>query len=347
LPPLGNTGGATFTGQPPTPVLAGIDSLYLGFYGQLRLEIVGVADTGGGVMVGEYEFTVDSRGRGAYGVVLDNPWMNISVGNRFQSSLSPPVYVQVKSDFIHFTGLTTAYRTVVSVVNCLFLAGVEREQVSRADIFVDIPWQQGFQPQDINQFVTRARKSKTEYENNRVSSITVGRGDVKARIYNKSLELGASGKDWLYQIWGVDERLPVWRTEIEFRRGFLNDYGIDTFEDLLESRQSLWNYATTDWLSMRIVGNPNPTRRPVTAFWQGVQNATFTDGQEATGRPLTKRVKTGMDEAQAIPQIIGIARSVARNQHAATLATFDSLMAKARQRLVAECRQVFAKSAAS
>jgi hypothetical protein len=128
----------------------------------------------------------------------------------------------------------------------------------------------------------------------------------------------------------------MWRVEVQFRRGFLNDYGINTFAELLDSRQSLWTYATTKWLSMREPINDNPTRRPFTEFWRRVQNADFTDGQEAPIVPLTKREKTGMEEERGISQIIGVARSVARNKRTTTLESLKSLTSKAIQRVEAE-----------
>jgi hypothetical protein len=337
LPPLGNTYPANFTGTYQEPILCGIDSLYMSFYGNLRREIVtGTNDEGRRIVLAEYEFSLNSKGRGAYDFTLDNEWMNISVGNRFQSSLSPPVYVQVKSDFIHFQGLKVAYQVVVSVVNNLFLGGVESEQVSRADLFTDSIWQQGFQPGDINQIVTRGKKSKADYENKTLSGFTVGRGAVMARIYNKSLEIKESGKDWFHQLWKIDESLPVWRTEVQFRREFFNDYGINTFQELIDSRQSLWNYATTKWLSMREPGNDNPSRRPFTEFWQVVQRADFSDGQKAPAVPLTKKEKTGMEEEKAIPAIIGYAKSVAKNKRTTTLESLKSMTSKAIERVEAE-----------
>jgi hypothetical protein len=134
----------------------------------------------------------------------------------------------------------------------------------------------------------------------------------------------------------VDASLPVWRTEIQLRREFFNDYGINTFQEFLEARQSLWNYATTKWLSMREPGNDNPTRRPFTEYWQIVQRGDFSDGQEAPAVPLTKREKTGMEEERGISQMMGIARSVAKNKRSASLDTIKSMSAKAIERIEAQ-----------
>jgi hypothetical protein len=57
-------------------------------------------------------------------------------------------------------------------------------------------WPQGFQPEDINQIVCRARRRRADYDGRTLSGFTVGQGVVMARIYNKSLEIKASGKDW-------------------------------------------------------------------------------------------------------------------------------------------------------
>jgi hypothetical protein len=256
------------------------------------------------------DFSIKQPQGGPYRIVLDNDRLNISLGNRVPSEHSPSVYVQVKSEFIHSAGIKAARQQVLDVVHEIYDSPPQREQVSRVDLFVDIPWSKRFNPGDVEKFITRAKSKAVFYDGDRVSGFTLGKDRIVARIYNKTLEIRKSGKDWLLDRWGVGEGVTVYRIEIQYRREALKDFHIETFDDLLMASQALWDYAVNDWLSMRGTGKKK-ARRDLVKFWETVQAAKLDDNTA----PLIKRerMRSGITRKQAAAQMAGITRSYARS----------------------------------
>jgi hypothetical protein len=236
--------------------MKGVDSLYIGFFGDVRKDLLykpNIRDYGDGdVVINNVTFTLKNVARGSYNKVLESEFMSVLIDNRLQVPSSPSVYVQMRSNFIQTMGIQSAYDQVIETVDHLYIRGVEDEKISRVDLFADFIWTKGFSITHLKQFVTRARHKIAVEDGKELSGFVVGKGDLIARIYNKSLEAEKSGKSWLHQIWGTDETTPVWRVEFQFGRSFLNTYVLNTFNQLMASNQSLWHYASNNWLSMRV-----------------------------------------------------------------------------------------------
>jgi len=95
--------------------------------------------------------------------------------------------------------------------------------------------------------------------------------DIKLKIYHKSLEILLSGKDWFHDLWNLNVSTGVWRVEFQIRRDLLRSLDIDTVDDLLAKAADLWRYLTTEWFSLRLLDDPNATRRTVHPWWEVVQ----------------------------------------------------------------------------
>jgi hypothetical protein len=316
--------------------MKGVDSLYIGFFGDVRKDLFYRPDIrsnqSSDVVINNVTFALKNESRGNYNKVLESEFMTVSFDNRLQVPYSPSVYVQMRSDFIHSRGIRSAYEHAREAVNYFYVGGVEDEKVSRVDLFADFFWTRGFNISHIKQFVTKARHKSAEVDGKKFSGFVVGKGNLKARIYNKTLEAEKSGKTWLNQVWGVDKPM-VWRVEIQFRRGFLNTYGINTFDQLMASNQSLWDYATNDWLSMRIESNKNPTRRPVTSFWKEVRATVFNINEDAAKIPLSKANKIGMSDEQAIATVFGIMKNLAKKKNISIAESLEFLISKILQKV--------------
>jgi hypothetical protein len=248
-------------------------------------------------------------------VVLDNDFLSISMGNSASSVYSPSVYVQVKSEYIWSTGIEESRQQVLGAVEEIYDCEPEREQVSRVDLFADIPWSKRFQSGDVEKFTTRAKSKAAFYDCGRVSGFTIGKGEIQARIYDKTLEIRRSGKDWLYDLWGKEKDSPdlqVWRVEFQLRREALRDFRIETFEDLLASQQGLWNYCTSKWLSVRSSGSDDAARRRLASFWGVAQTAEQRPDDDGVKLVRRERIRRGMTETQAAAQVVGAAKSHAR-----------------------------------
>lgn len=191
-----------------------------------------------------------------------------------------------------------------------------------------------FRPQDIEKFVGRARKITTDSEDHRVSGFSIGKGDIRARIYNKTLEARKVGKDWVFELWDRDRDSEVWRVEFQLRREALRSFEIESLADFLNASQSIWDYCTTQWLSMRGNAGKKTTRRKLTPFWRQVQAPKINLQAEAPKVATRSYVRSGMNEQQAAAQIAGAAKSFARySQIESSSQALDLLLPSARLRL--------------
>jgi hypothetical protein len=244
-------------------------------------------------------------------VILDNDFLSVSLGNTALSVTSPSVYVQVSSELIWSAGVDKAHRQVLGAVTEIYDREPEREQVSRVDLFADILWPKRFYSGDMQKFSKRAKDTTTRHHNGKVSGFTIGKGIVQARIYDKTLEIRRSGKDWLYDLWGVGKDVQVWRVEFQLRRDALRDFRIETFDDLLNSSQALWDYCTSKWLSVRATGRSDAARRRMASFWGVARAAELRPGDDGAKLVRRERMKQGMTEKQAAAQMAGITKSYA------------------------------------
>jgi hypothetical protein len=210
---------------------------------------------------------------------LSSPRYEIAVG---AADPFPAAYLQLHAAHIHSFGIEAAVRDAEAMLRrdlfpdgCLAIA-------SRADVFVD---EQGWIPQrnDFEFFHCRALRRRMfdvprqqHGYGRQLSGFTLGKGDLLARVYNKSLEVAISGHTWPEMLWqGVDARQPVWRIEFQFRRPVLAAMGLNTTADVLAHRQGLWNYGT-HWLTLRRrSSDTNPARWPVAGEWMQIASATM------------------------------------------------------------------------
>lgn len=78
------------------------------------------------------------------------------------------------------------------------------------------------------------------------SGWTIGQGGImSARLYNKSLEIVSSGKEWIIPLWqkaGWDGESQVWRLEFQIKREVLTQKNISKLYEVLNHLNGLWSY---------------------------------------------------------------------------------------------------------
>jgi hypothetical protein len=311
-------------------VAAGIDNIYASAPGVPNEDALAtaLAHKAAAVELGEpsiwfvpeaqRDFLVRSHGWHRYPVWLHSPAMEVSIGD---GRALPAVYVRLHSAFIHQHGVEFAVDEAERVRAALVDSAVAaapgagdgwphpgcREaalpdalgstlKASRVDLYVDT---QGWEPKrsDLDRYVSRG-VAKTDYvtthhRGRRFSGFTFGQGAVVARIYNKTLELKSRGQTWPRAIWkDVDPDRPVWRVEFQFRREALQAFGVDSVGDALVDRQGLWEYGTSQWLSLRVraPGDSNRWRSHITREWWTIQRAEI-------GSPCSPLVRVRMQAA--------------------------------------------------
>lgn len=300
-----------------TPVVrvlaAGLDSVYVSARGVLRPGLVPVLQSVQRSAAEEREpaviefredagaYLLQPHGWRGYPLRLDSPNYTVCIG---AAKPFPPVYVMVRSSFLHHVGAEDALALTHEMVERDLFAAPVPLQASRADVYADV---QGWQPhpRDLHRFLCRTswRRLFEEPEataevprrlhciGRRFSGFVFGKGDIVARIYDKTLELVHSGETWPEVIWnGRDPEQPVWRVEFQYRRRALHEFGIGHGHELLAGRQDLWEYGT-HWLSLRRpIHRLQPCRWPELRVWRAIRAAQM-------GSPRSGLVRQRINEA--------------------------------------------------
>jgi hypothetical protein len=126
---------------------------------------------------------------------------------------------------------------------------------------------------------------------------------MAARLYDKTLELAKSGKDWLKPLWtarGWDGEARVLRLEFEIKRDTLKGFGLADLSEVLRYLVGLWSYCTTEWLRLTVPNAEDATRSrwPVHPLWQLLSSVDW-DGDPA---PLSRIFKP--DRAPSVSWIL-------------------------------------------
>jgi hypothetical protein len=236
-------------------------------------------------------FAVSDRGAGKYKYVLKSEPYRLSVPSSKASSL-PVAYCQLASHWLTQHGLLKSVQQLNSIVNSM-ATDVQEPLISRVDLYVDfVP---GF---DINDrlgrsFSSRARQTQMYQDSGKVTGLGFGKGGaIQARLYNKSVEIKKSRKDYLLPIWkekGWNGQSDVWRLEFELKREFLTSAGISNLDDLALGAQGLWNYCTREWLRLCIPcqEDTNKSRWPTDPAWDAVSDLPW----QAPDEPLDRKIK--------------------------------------------------------
>jgi hypothetical protein len=193
----------------------------------------------------------------------------------------PPLYVVLRSWYLHTLGADLAVVDTEELLRREFFPQGFVLMPSRVDVYADV---QGWAPThaDFQHFVCRGVRRRmfdvpreAHGFGTQLSGFAFGKGEVVARIYNKTLELASRGETWPHLFWrDADPDYPVWRVEFQYRREALIALGIGTMDAVLSHRQSLWKYGTEKWLSLRTPnGGSNRWRWPEHPAWVQLREA--------------------------------------------------------------------------
>ena len=299
--------------DPVAELASGIDALYLSGRGTLRAELVeelahqrDLAEAGlpAGMALGALPFAMSSRPWGKYRYCLEHPIGRVGFS---ESRHLPAIRVQPRSEFLHAVGPGQAVMLLTDLLEPL--APDLSFGVSRIDLYTDVT---GF-PLGLDQhdrFLCRATSRRTYEVDGEVSGFDFGSrkgATVCARVYDKTLDVDRTGKDWWYEIWGEehDPNDRVTRVELEIgRQALSSDFDLDGPSSVLEAVLGLWRYGAGEWLTHREpTADSNPTRWPLSRQWQVVQGARF-EGAAVSLERLQQRGRAG-SMRKLTPGLIG------------------------------------------
>lgn len=266
------------------PLRWGADSLYLSYPGLLsessfrKLEALKKAAQSdresdqltAQYAVGEHLFEVKDKGSGLFSYILRDNAYRISL-SRPKSGSVPMAYVQVSSGMLASYSPQQAESRLREILKKL--GDIEPARVSRLDMYVDFVASVDMESWDRLAWVTRAHQIHAYAVQGRFSGWAIGMGGViAARLYDKTLEIETSGKEYLKELWfkaGWDGTSPVWRLEFEFKRELLTQKGLSGLPETLNHLGGLWAYATDEWLRLTLPSEEDQTssRWPVHPLW--------------------------------------------------------------------------------
>jgi hypothetical protein len=114
----------------------------------------------------------------------------------------------------------------------------------------------------------------------RLGTVAAGRSNrVRMSIYDKTVELKKSGKEWFRDVWAQNPSynpdLPVWRVEPQYGREFLHKYRVETLADLRAHQDALFRYALAwfSWRERQATDLAHPQRWPLIPAWVALEKS--------------------------------------------------------------------------
>jgi hypothetical protein len=264
----------------------GIDSLYVSYPGKIEpniaLMLQGMKELAQGSTdqeiaqglchIGDHVFTVLPRGRGRFAYVLEDGWFSIQVS----SAVSLPLaHVQIRSEYLTAVGAEEAIRTLGEIVS-YFGECSGPATISRIDLYADFTTDHDLTHEPGFAWIKRCRKRDIHEEADRITGISFGPGnELSARLYDKTLEITKSHKDYLKPLWaakGWQDGQTVWRMEFQTRReAFAFSLKAPAVE-VLGHLGAWWRYLATEWLRLGIPSDSDETRTrwPTHPVWQAI-----------------------------------------------------------------------------
>lgn len=266
------------------PLRWGVDSLYLSYPGMLADSVTRKLETLKKTAQSEHEseqakaqyvvddhvFEVKDKGSGIFPFILRDNAFRISLSRPKSGSL-PMAYVQISSPMLSAFSPQRAEATLSNVL--LKMGDVEPARASRIDLYVDFVCDVDMESWTRQAWVTRAHNIQAYSCLGQFSGWSIGMGGVMAaRLYDKTLEIQTSGKEYLKELWlkaGWDGVRPVWRLEFEFKRELLTQKGLSGLHQTLRHLGGLWAYAADEWLRLTLPSDQDSTRSrwPVHPLW--------------------------------------------------------------------------------
>jgi len=305
--PPSNTAPANYN-QYPRPLIlkAGIDSLYLSYPGHIHLkteiELKRLKELAQGkpedqalasYPLLEHRFEVWSKGAGRFPFILKDDCFNIKLSSLGAKTL-PLAYVQIGSAYLLWKGIEKAVSELIQIISKVGV--IEGEpQVSRVDLYVDFVVDADFSNPLMGLWVTRARRISTHTIDRLFTGYSIGLGgDISARLYDKTLEIKESGKDYMLDIWaahGWDRTSSVYRIEFQVERKVLTEHDCRIIPDLMPKLGQLWRYATLQWLKFTIPSttDENQSRWPLHPVWEALAMVDWPDTLPGTSTPIRSK----------------------------------------------------------
>ena len=254
----------------------------------------------------EWRFNIKAYGVRGYEWLLDSREFTLRIGNWKTPQSRPSVMAEIRSEALHTRGPGDMVNRIIGLLEDAggSLVGIK---ASRVDLYIDILLRESLWSLELMKYaVTRASDVSPHFRHGHLTGISIGKGLISARIYDKPLEIKQhSGKSWMFNVWELDE-VPegkkIIRVEFQLRREGIKEMGLDTFDDFFENIQNVWAYCTGKWLKFEDNPGGHHTQRSPLEWWKVVQNG-FNGVQDP--KPVIRSKAFRTDRIQLACQAFG------------------------------------------
>ena len=227
------------------------------------------------------------------------------------------VFIEVRSEALWSLGYREAVDKIISYLKPY--ASSIKVKINCVDLCADIETPKAVWSKDlIDKIVCPASHIDPHMDKSNgniiLAGITIGRGKILARIYNKVKEIDEHPKKlWTYSLWDIDKpnsQSEIIRVEFQLRGAALKTFLINDLKDLYEGINSLWAYLTREWLKFIEKPQKNKERQKVIPWWKCVQNS-FGENIEPLVRVRHEAIKMEQDQLakRALSYIINLMAS--------------------------------------
>ena len=230
--------------------------------------------------------SIKPYGRKGHQWIMSNNDFELSVGNWQKPKHRPSIMATFSAEALWRIGPQSCVDLLKEI---LYLAGAEGFTIkpSRVDLCLDMVfptnyWNVNLLPHKV----TRSQYAALYFDNIKLTGLSIGKGTIGARVYDKELEIRRKSKKyWMFDIWEIDENIPeevkIIRIEGQFRREALKELSLDVVDDLFNHIEKLWTYFTQNWLKFESNPGAHHTMRKTLPWWEVVQNG-FLGVQKST-----------------------------------------------------------------
>lgn len=247
----------------------------------------------------DHNFEVKARGKGKFNYVLADGWFYIQIAGQHAKTM-PMAYVQLSSELLTLIGVDESINLLKPIINTFGKASAP--SVSRIDPCIDFVCPIQMDSWTHKAWVTRAHNIDPHYVNGQFSGWSIGRGgNIVLRLYNKTLELQISKKDYLKPIWvsagwnGIDD---IWRLECQVRGQAIGEKEFKQLPVMLTLLDSLWEYCLNDYCRLTIpnLDDSRRARWPTHPLWLALSEIDW-GGLETVPLMKPRKDRAPSDEA--------------------------------------------------
>ncbi|WP_299983173.1 hypothetical protein [Desulfobacula sp.] len=225
-----------------------------------------------------WKFNIRSHGVRAYSYLLDGKDYFIKIFNSVKPAQRPGITIEIRSETLWANGPVHAVEYILDVLEGVG-ANILAIKPSRIDLCADIRMDASlWTPLIKNYAVTRAKlKNSWEY-GSEFTGLSIGRGHISARLYDKVREIKQKSKKfWMFDIWGIkedelSEDEKIIRVEFQLRREVIKQLIDCDIFNTLEYLDKIWGYCSQEWLKFQDSPGEHHTKRHNLFWWDTIQN---------------------------------------------------------------------------